>query len=118
VRVPTYDTGVCFLVSEDLEQVAKIIHKRANEASAKWFLDGVYGRKACSFDESEEYCATIWIPRTPVYVSDIATIVHEIFHVTNYILHSRGVELTKSGEAYAYLIDQITNDALRKLLQK
>lgn len=39
---------------------------------------------------------------------NINNVVHEIFHVVNIIMSSRGIKLTDEGEPYAYLMGWIT----------
>ena len=38
------------------------------------------------------------------FIKNYYIVIHELFHLTNHILWDRGVDLDKSGEAYAYLI--------------
>ena len=37
-------------------------------------------------------------------------VAHEIFHAANAVLQGRGVTLDSSGEAYAYMIEYLTNE--------
>lgn len=49
---------------------------------------------------------------------DLATLAHECFHATEYILRHRGFEFTEAtSETFAYLFDSIFRRSLEKLLK-
>lgn len=50
-------------------------------------------------------------------LEDVGTLVHEIFHATTFVLHHIGMDLkiNVSCEAYAYLIEYLTNRIFERI---
>lgn len=58
----------------------------------------------------------LWLKKEPSSVEELAILNHEIFHCTCFILERVGVIYSEnSDEAYAYLIQYITNQIYSKL---
>lgn len=58
----------------------------------------------------------LWLKETPNSISALATLNHEIFHCVCFILERAGITYSdKSDEAFAYLIEYLTNQIYGKL---
>lgn len=58
----------------------------------------------------------IWLKRKPQSINDLAILNHEIFHCTCFILNRCGIQMSKkSDEAFAYLIQYLTEQIYNEL---
>lgn len=58
----------------------------------------------------------LWLERKPKTVFDLAVLSHEIFHCACFILARVGIKYSKkSDEAFAYLIQYISNEIYKNL---
>lgn len=55
----------------------------------------------------------VYLPKIPKTASGIATLVHELFHATHFVMEKAGITFSNdSDEAYAYLLDYLVENAL------
>jgi hypothetical protein len=111
VPVDLYGTSVYFLIG-DLNEAVKIVRRRMGDTVADWLLTS--DCPAATLEPDKNYGPHIWVPKLPETCTEFSALVHEMFHASNIILWECGVELTKSGEPFAYLLGYITKEAMIK----
>lgn len=110
IDVPIYRADICFSLCQTEEEIKLLLKKFTFKN--KDFEIGDLGR-AIRLDDAGPYL--IWVKNYPSTITDLTVLLHEIHHITNMILWDRGLELTKdSEEAFTYLLEFITKEALQK----
>lgn len=119
LNIPLYKTTIVMIVEstpEEWENFYHLYEDKLTEDDYKCILKDIEDPSICDgativFDKGD-YGVFI---RHKDRVGDIA---HEIFHVANKILCSRGVYHESDGEAWAYLIGYITEEFYKMLENK
>lgn len=105
----TYKVTIQFFKDFTREEVVEYMKSR-DEVISESFTSGVVGK---AFGWREEYGSFrfgIWMED----INDLGVLCHESFHLINFILRERNIELTDSSdEAYAYLLEWLVNKLLR-----
>ena len=109
VNVPIYKTTVVMIAEtseEEWLEFYKLYDDKITEDDSKYILKDINNPDTCNgatfILDKGDYVIFI---RHKDYEGDVA---HEIFHVANKILCSRGVFHEADGEAWAYLIGWLT----------
>lgn len=108
VRIPLYNTSVCFVVSEDVSRTAKFVAHWFDGDCGEWGTE-VYGRTLYR----KGYASVVWFPHFPKTPKDYGAMAHEVGHAAYVILGRAGVTLTEqSEEAFTYLQEYIVEGYL------
>lgn len=108
--IPIYNTDVLFVIEPTKEEMDEFLGSEKNrnrltdEELTTLFkeLDGEYMGYTTKLDKGG-YLLLLKDSKDPLYY------VHELFHLANCILWDRDVELTRTGEAYAYFVAWIAD---------
>ena len=104
--IPIYNTNCLFILEPTKEEMDEFLNnennlsKLTNEEYKSLFneLDNTFSQGYTTTLNKGSYLIILKDSNNPVYY------LHELFHLANFILWDRGVELNRGGEAYAYLI--------------
>lgn len=125
-----------FLINADIFKVDVVIAVDSTEADAvKWMKKNAHKRLheqlAEKFKGWDEDCKGdcegrmfetgggffVFIRSNESWVKTFGTLVHEMTHVTHYLLRNRRMPLSEdTEETYAYLIEYLMSEAARKML--
>ncbi len=107
-----YPFDVMVSISQSDEQLTKDLHKY----DIDWDDDmKCNGQGRCVMTPTNQTIIRLW--NYPEDNEDYGCLQHEIFHAVTFIMHRIGMELivTKSDEAYAYLIGYLTREIYDRL---
>lgn len=104
-------------IGQDDAQVEKVLTSKYGLVGrdieiSKYIGERVQG-KACMFSNNASF---IRLRKLPEYAEDFGYLAHEIFHVVTFVMEATGMELVimKSDEAYAYLIQYLTEQIYKQ----
>lgn len=108
--IPIYNTDVLFIIEPTKEEMDEFLGSAKNksrltdEELSTIFkeLDGEFMGYTSHLDRGG-YLLLIKNGKDPLYYA------HELFHLANLVLWDRDVELSRTGEAYAYLVAWLIN---------
>lgn len=122
VHVDVYDTDLVFFVDKKEEEIKKNLKKISAENYVNFKESQLedwdnsittYGRM---LDFAGGFVVVLKIPKGMGFREFVSIMVHEIVHVTHYLLRNRRIPLTEeTEEAHTYLTEFITRQALNKL---
>ena len=109
VDVMIFCTEVLVLISEDQEHVLRAVkyHQKNNPHTID---KGVAGQ--CWFEE--ERPPILWIKRFPKSPREVGTLVHEVTHISTYIMKNAGIPIDRecTDEVLAHLVGYITQQII------
>lgn len=110
LEVPIYNCNIAFIVEstvEDFEEFYKDNNERFTNEEHDDIIESIKNADGCNgfVMREDNGCDYLVYLRCRENKDDVA---HEIFHVANKILMSRGVTFDADAEAWAYLIGWIT----------
>lgn len=106
LNIPIYNTSVCCFIGgskEDFEILYEDNKNKFNKEEYDSIIEDLENKSYAGFVSCINDCSYFLCIKEE-YIKNYSIVIHEIFHLTNHILWDRGVDLDKSGEAYAYLI--------------
>lgn len=113
VDVPLYKNGVRFVITKNVTRAKKYIRNHIKEPN--WEPEFLESPGAFTVVKPDYVCL-VWLPSLPKTVQNFASLVHELQHVTFWILSRAGIPLnTSTQEAYSYLIGFLTQGFLTKI---
>ncbi len=113
VNLAVYPFDILVWFGEDIAKMGKKLKKHISSAEVDELLAQDFDRgKTCLFSTSQ---TVLWLPKPPQDAGDMAALNHEIFHAVSLILNKVGMKLDDSEEAYAYLIQYVSEQIYRKL---
>lgn len=111
VDIPLYKCSVVFLIESTIEEWKEFFDKQYKEKRLQSSNDSdVRGEFELN---TPGFVFTTGLNDYICYISNVnnaGLVAHELFHVANAALQDKGVELDLKGEAYAYLIEYLTNE--------
>ena len=107
VDVAIYKASVRFVISKDFDRSKKYINAYF-ENNMFVEIDSFAGKTMYCFG----YAPITWLPELNYSPACIGVLSHEISHVADLLLETRG--LPKDGEARAYLVEYLTFEVLTK----
>lgn len=111
VDIPLYKCSVVFLIESTVEEWKEFFDKQYKEGRLQSSNDS--GVREELEAKTPGFVLATGLNDYICYISNAnnaGLVVHELFHVTNAVLQDKGVELGLKGEAYAYLIEYLTNE--------
>lgn len=110
IKVPIYDLTINFILFEKYEDLYEALNKKGFKLKEDKDFFGLTGFAQVS-------------KRTKFYIAVLndkdrdSTLVHELFHLTQDILETVGVEFEARGqnESFAYLIEYLYKETINKL---
>lgn len=112
VDIPIYRSHVLFLVESTVEEFKDVYDKNAD-----MFDDGDYKSLTADIEDVGKCNGFVITAKNGLdyvayirYKDEVGDVAHELFHVVNKMLYSRGVALDENGEAWAYLISYLTDE--------
>lgn len=116
IRCDIYKRGIDIFIGTP-EELQKWSKKTFNEDKDDEEFNR--GLEECSYGSADFHYgngyAVVRIPEFPENPVDTATLVHELFHATAWLLWYSGVEFDNrnvNNEAYTYLLEHLTRNAL------
>lgn len=110
IKVPIYDAEVIFLVECSPEEAEEALHEKFRKTpkdTLNSVLDDVRDSSDCDgathYSSSSTYYYIVYVRRVSHRI-----VTHELFHVVNLILTTRGVVHDETAELWAYLIGWLT----------
>lgn len=110
VEIPIYDAEVIFLVECSPEEADDALHDKFRKAPQDAFdalLDDIRDNSNCDGATCHNSRNTYYYM---VYIRHVThrNVSHELFHVVNMILMTRGISHDETAEPWAYLIGWLT----------
>lgn len=122
VHVDVYNVDIIFFIDKNENEIKKTLkklsgirYKNFNENHLdNWDKDIKNLGRMCSFMGG--FVVMMKPKECKGFRMFTSTLVHELSHVTHYLLRDRGMELSnETEEAYTYLIEFLTREVLMKL---
>ena len=115
--VPLYNYSCLFVLGYDRSNAARIVQRLGGSDEMIEFVRTLKRCKGVTSEDGTTGKFLIYMEDLPVLAFQHGTLVHELFHLVEQVLDRVGMkhEIFVSSEAYAYLLGQITADALHKL---
>lgn len=107
--IPIYRASVLFLVESTVEEAEEVFKKNKEKLPLEFFdkvveeIEDINSCDGCVFHNKGNYYYIVFI-RHVCYEN----VVHELFHLTNIIMYSRGVTYDEVAEPWAYLLGWLT----------
>jgi len=108
----TYDFDIVVVITEDEKRLVKFIREKFGDPNYAEATE----KDEASVYYSENHCPILWLRYAPKTPREYGALVHEVFHVVCLIMKWASIPLNEgSEEPYAYLLDYLTTEILKRL---
>lgn len=113
VEIPIFNTSVCFFIGDDIE-ILKLLKEdnphKIDDEIYKQILEDIDVKSKC-----DGFTAVMLDESYFVYIKDgfelnPRVVIHEIFHVVNFVLTHRDVYHEETAETWAYMMGWLTEE--------
>ena len=110
----TYPFDILVFFGENVEDLFNDIKGKLSKSDFKGLKKSEFkAGKAIILDTNQ---TVLWLREKPTTPTDFGLLSHEIYHCTGFILRSIGIQYSEeTEEAYAYLIQYLTEQIYKKL---
>ena len=110
-----FDVTAYAVISEDLDRVAEFVAFKHDQGDTKELKEGLESARGMFFHHPT-YCPIVWLPSKPKTPREIATMSHELAHLTSWVCRWAHIEhCEKTEETFCHLLSHLTNQLLEKL---